>query len=281
MANKNSIENYEQKLYINGSEVLGVTDINGSYQINEDPIHIIGQGFTHQVRNGPMVGDFQLSKYYIGNDILLSYTGSESISGSIHYGDKSFGFENGYLTEYSLSCGVGQIPTATASIKAYGDIGSGINASGNEAIPEIQIANQGSIHINVNGFQSNRVSDFSYNIRANRVPVYGIGSPFPLDVHQQFPISQECSVTLEVFDYEVPSFKSFLSRPVSQDLIITLDNPISDSNIDKFILKDAKLSSQSLSSSAGNSMFVNLTYVAYINSPTRTIESDISSLHNF
>lgn len=279
MANKNSIENYEQKLYINEHEVLGVTDINGSYQINEDPIHIIGQGFTHQVKNGPMAGDFQLSKYYIGNDILLSYTGSESINGSIHYGDKSFGFEDGYLTEYSLSCAIGQIPTATASIKVYGDIGSGINASGSETIPEIQIANQGSIHINVNGFQTNRVSDFSYNVRVNRVPVYAIGSPFPVMVQHQFPIVQECSVTLEIFDYEIPSLRSFLKKPVSQELTITLDNPISNTNIDKFTLKHAKLLNQSLSSSVGNSMLVNLTYIDYINSPIRVIESDISSLH--
>lgn len=265
MANKSSISNYEQKLYIDGIEALGVTSIDGGYEISEDPIYILGKGFTYGVKQGAIVGSFQVSKYYIGDEILLSYTGDKAMNGSINYEGKTFGFEDAYLSEYSLSCGIGQIPTASAQLQVYGDIGSGIDHFGNEPVPEIQIPNQGSIQINVDGFESNRVSDFSYTMRMNRTPVYAIGSPFPITVHQQFPVIQECSFTLEIFDYEINQLKSSLIKPISQDLSISLNNPISDLNINTFTLKDAKLTNQSLNSTSDTVMIANLTYSAYIN----------------
>ena len=113
------------------------------------------------------LGYFNIQKYYIGKEPLLSYTGESPISGSINFDEKSFGFESGYLTEYSVSAGIGRIPESSASIVVYGDIGSGISASGSESHPAIEIPNQGSISLNATGYQSNRITDFSYSMRIN------------------------------------------------------------------------------------------------------------------
>lgn len=265
MANKSSISNYDQTLYIDGRAVSGVTSINGGYDINQEPIHILGKGFAFGVKQGPLVGSFDISKYYIGKEVLLNYTGDNPIKGSINYGDKTFGFEAGYLTEYSLSCGIGQIPSATASFQVYGDIGAGINAEGNTPHPQISIPNQGSIEIDLDGYLSNRITDFSFNMRMNRTPIYTIGSPFPILVNQVFPIIQECNFTMEVFDYEVHRLKEFLKSPIEQNISLTINNPIDNSHLDTFTLNKAKLLNESISSSSDNSLSVNLTYSAYIN----------------
>lgn len=265
MATKNAVLNYEQQFYLSGIPLSGVTNLNGSYSINENPINIIGKGFTYPVRQGAMVGNFSIQKYYIGQDPLLSYTGDHPISGSINFNDKSFGFESGYLTEYSVSAGIGRIPESNASIVVYGDIGSGIDAYGSMAHPKIEIPNQGSISLNATGYQSNRITDFSYSMRINRSPVYKIGSPFPVQVDRSFPISQEATFAIEVDDYEISRIQEYLIKPKQQKIVIELKNPINSSKIESFEIQKARLLSQSISSDSQDLMTVNLTYAGYIN----------------
>jgi hypothetical protein len=265
VANKNSIFNYEQQFYLSGILLSGVTDIAGGYSIEESPINIIGHGYTYPAAQGPMVGNFSISKYFIGEDPILNYTGNHSISGSINYGDKSFGFESGYLNEYSFSANIGSIPQSQANIVVYGDIGSGIDASGSNSHPEIQIANQGSISLDVEGYQTNRITSFAYNLRIDRSPVYKIGSPFPVQVDTSFPIVQEVSLVLEVSDFELNTMNKHLIKPTQQDINISINNPINETNIETFTVKKARLSNSSLQSTTSDSMTFNLQYIGYIN----------------
>lgn len=247
----------------------GVVGIDGGYQINESPINIIGKGYSFPVRQGPLVGNFNISKYYIGEEILLNYIDDTPISGSINYSDSSFGFESGYLTEYSLSAGIGQIPTANASIVVYGDIGSGINAYGDKAHPQVQIPNQGSISLNTHGFSSNRVSSFNYSIRINREPIYAIGSAFPVQVHTQFPIYQELNVSIEVDDLQINTFKDYIKSPIQKDIELIIDNPINSSNIQTITMSNAKLLNQSINTQSDDVLIANLSYQGYINRSDR------------
>lgn len=243
----------------------GVTDVGGGYNIDESQINIIGQGYQYPIRQGPLVGNFNINKYYIGKDVLLNYTGKDSFSASINYGDASFGFESGYLSEYSVSAGIGQIPQASASIITYGDFGSGVTSEGVQPNPLIQIPNQGSITLNTDGYENNRISNFSYTVRVNRQPLYKIGSPFPVQVDIQYPIFQEISVSMEINDYEVDNITSYLTSPKQKDISISFKNPINDHEIETFEIKNSRLLSQSISSSSDDVLSVNLTYNGYIN----------------
>lgn len=265
MANKNSVFNYEQQFYISGVLLSGVTSVEGGYSISESPINIIGKGHTYPVRQGPLVGNFSINKYYIGEDLLLNYTGDHPISGSINYGEKSFGFESGFLTEYSFSAGMGSIPQVRASIDVYGDIGSGISASGNNIHPAIEIPNQGSITVDVSGYQTNRVTEMSYTLRINRDPIYTIGSAFPVQVDRSFPIVQEATFSMDVDEYEVKKMTDYLLSPEQQDINFSFKNPINQNQIQNFEIKNARLSSTSVSSSSEDLMSVSLTYIGYIN----------------
>lgn len=265
VVDKNSISNYEQQFYLSGILLSGVTSIDGSYAVQESPINIIGQGHVYPVMQGPLVGNFSISKYFIGEDPLLNYTGDHPISGSINYGDKSFGFESGYLNEYSFSASMGSIPQVQAGIVVYGDIGSGIDASGVNAHPPIEIPNQGSISLNVSGYQTNRITNFSFTTRIDRTPIYKIGSPFPVQVDRSFPITQEANFTIEVSDFELKKMNEYLIKPSQQDIEISLSNPIDNSTIETFTIKNARLANQGLRSSSEDLMSVNLQYIGYIN----------------
>lgn len=265
MANKNAVSSYEQRFYVSGVLLSGVTTLEGGYSVEESPINILGKGYTYPVRQRPLVGNFNIGKYYIGKEPLLNYTGDSPMSGSINYGDKSFGFESGYLTQYSISASISSIPTATASISVYGDIGSGISASGDYGHPPVQIPNQGSISINSEGYQSNRVTNFSYTMRIDRVPQYKIGSPFAFQVDRACPMMQEASFSLEVDDLEMKKMREYLISPSQQDLEIKFSNPINDNEIETFHIKNARLVDRTISANNSDILTAELRYRGYIN----------------
>ena len=269
MATKNALFNYEQTFYLNGILLSGVTDINGSYSISQEPINIIGKGYVYPAKQGNMIGNFSIQKYYIGDEPLLDYIDKTPIKGSINYGNKSIGFDNGFLTEYSFSAGIGQIPQAQASINVYGDLGQGITAEGNNLNPDIQIPNQGSILINAKDYETNRVSRFQYTIRINRNPLYKIGSTSPVQVDIQYPIFQEANLTFDFNDYEFTKFRDFIKKPYQQDLNIVLNNPIDNSRIETFTIKNARIVNHSIQSSSTDLVTVNVTYNGYINKSDR------------
>jgi hypothetical protein len=269
MATKNALFNYEQQFYLNNTLLSGVTNIDGSYSVSQEPINIIGKGYVYPVRQGPMVGNFSIQKYYVGKDPLLNYIGEVPIKASINYGEQSIGFNNGFLTEYSFSAGIGQIPQAQASINVYGDIGKGISAKGSTRQPDIQIPNQGSILINSKNYETNRVSRFDYTIRINRNPVYKIGTVEPVQVNTQYPIFQELSLEMDLNDYELTKLKDFIKKPYQQDLNIILNNPVNNSLIEEFTIKNARIVSHSFNSANAENTTVNLTYNGYINREDR------------
>jgi len=269
VATKNAVLNYEQQFYLSGIPLSGVTSLDGGYSIDESSVNIIGKGHTYPVARGPLVGNFRISKYYIGNEPLLNYTGDNAISGSINYYNeskpnvKNFGFTSGYLTEYSVSAGIGRIPETRSSM--YGDIGSGINASGSNSHPKIEIPNQGSISLNATGYQTNRVTDFTYTLRIDRSPVYKIGDPFPVQVDRTFPLTQEATFSLDVHDFEVNKIQEYLISPKQQTINLEFKNPINSSKIESFTINKARLLSQSIRSSTNDVLKVQLRYIGYIN----------------
>ena len=265
MATKNALFNYEQKFYINGILLSGVTDIDGSYSVSQEPINIIGKGYTYPVKQGSMIGNFNIKKYYIGDDPLLKYIDETPIKASINYGDKSIGFDQGFLTEYSFSAGIGQIPQAQASINVYGNLGAGISAEGSNPQPDVEIPNQGSILLNSKDYETNRVSRFDYTIRINRNPLYKIGSTEPVQVDIQYPLFQEVNLQMDLNDYELTKFKDFIKKPYQQDINIILNNPIDNSRIDTFTIKNARIVSHSFNSTSTDNTTLTVAYNGYIN----------------
>ena len=115
--------NYEQKFFIDNYEVSGVTAIDGGYQINEEPLNVLGHGYFDSLVTEPLQGNFSIERSLITRDPLLNYTGEIGFNGGIYYNGTSFDFVSGYLQDYSVSCAVGAIPSVSADIAVYGNIG--------------------------------------------------------------------------------------------------------------------------------------------------------------
>ena len=130
-----SYSNYEQTIVVNGYALSGVTNIDGSYGISEKPIKVAGVGFIDALIEKPLEGNFSISRQMVGFDPLLEtnilgkYSFDENnLSGVILYDDnsKGFGFKNGRINSYSISCSVGQIPEIQTDITVYGELGKNV-----------------------------------------------------------------------------------------------------------------------------------------------------------
>lgn len=134
-----SFSNYEQRVIINNDELRGVQSVDGSYSINQKAINIAGVGFVDSIVNSPMVGNFSISRKMTGADPLLVKNSlnkyrfdEEDFTGVILYdkGDKGFGFTQGRVSSYSVTCNAGEIPEMQTNITVYGNMGANTVSGG-------------------------------------------------------------------------------------------------------------------------------------------------------
>lgn len=277
MSKSLSTSSNEISFIVNGYQLSGVTDVDGSYSITETPINVLGYGYVISELSSPFVGSFNVSRNMVSKDVILPYTGDDYFNGSIVYKDKNFGFTSGYLTNYSIACAVGEIPIISNSISAFGDMGGEVlevDALDSKKLrtvtqnhPAIEIPQQGSISINCSGSSSNRVSRFNYSVSCQREPIYGIGTTYPIQIQSKYPVEIDATFTLEIDDYESAKVRKYLTSPCKErdDIEITISDPSDDSIIESYKIHNASLIGESINSSYGKETSVELSYKGYVN----------------
>jgi hypothetical protein len=243
---KNAVPSYEQKFFTHSEiggitknyEISGIQNISAGYDLSQNTVDVLGAGFTQSVYDGPLEGDFSFSRQYVvAVDPILEHTGDHSISGSLIYSSdlndtspKVFGFDSGYLTDYTVSCAVGDTPSVDCSFRTFGRFGSGIaqgdldfsgrNTSlSTDSFNALVFANQGSItcgysngpEIDLN--TTNRVTQVTQSYSIPRSPLYALtqktnnnltgGANFvPVEVLASYPIEVTTDMTIGVDDFE-------------------------------------------------------------------------------
>lgn len=308
---------YDQSFYIDGTKIVGVQSVNGSYSISEKPINIIGYGHVDNffnktcnpdtekeyprslaVVNSPLQGSFSVESMLISEDFFMPKIGDHAIVGSLFYGPNAsyYGFSDGYITSHTVNCTIGQIPTTSTQFTVYGEQGGspdyiiqeqdrgritqeteyGIvdedsyltdiphNATGKAEFPDIGIPNQGSIYIQCTGAESNRVTSFTHTVNVQHDAIYAVGENKPVQVDVVWPITTQTNFTLEVDKYKYQKLREYLVNPVVQDISIKIDDCFGN-NIENYNIGEARLLSESMSSSVEGRLTVDLTYTSYIN----------------
>lgn len=210
---------YDQTVYIGGRKLDYVTEVDGSYSHTVRPINIMGQGAIKNVVAAIPQGDFSITRTMVAEDFMRLYTGIDSfIRGSINYGDKVFGFNQGSLNSYSYSVNYGEPPVANYGITVYGDIGSGLyinslnstaigdpstlNAVGSNKDAPLKVPLPSMINITCRGSTTNRVTSFDFSTQINKHEIWKINSTSPFQIKTKWPIEVVTNITLEVDDYQ-------------------------------------------------------------------------------
>lgn len=227
MKNKSQAQ-YEQSVFLEGVKLKGVTSVDGSYTHSVKPINVLGQGAIKTVVADVPQADFSISRNLAFADIFNPFTGVVSkLRGSLNYGNKVFGFENGYLSSYSYGVSYGEVPQTNVGIKVYGDIGSGmylsnssnpqfvgvdgtLNATGDYSDADDIPIYPANIVLTCRNSSTNRVKSFSFSTNINYDVIYGVNSMLPLQVSIKYPIEVSVDFTLEIDDYETKRMTDML-----------------------------------------------------------------------
>jgi len=192
MFNVYSIEN--QNFYLNDSLVSGIKSFNVGIDLKVIPQISINDSINY-TKDGLPVAEFDLSYILSDSDRFLPYTGINSFSGRVEYGDRYVTFTDGYLTNYSLNYRLGEYPTVDIKGVIFNWPGSQISFSPKPInLNTFNVGDPFFIDTNIGIFTTNRLQSFGINIDVNRIPNYTIGNYLPDTVYIQYPIKQEVNL---------------------------------------------------------------------------------------
>ena len=199
--------NYDSRLFLEGEEVSGINAVDFSYSNSVSTINPLGFSNGVTTGNGETQQNFSFSRDLVYKSVVASgvggsssFTGANNLSGSIHYNGESYGFQSGYLNNWSINCAVGAPVKENCSFVVYDEMRSGASASGSVAAPSLSIPSQGSITANCDNSSTNRVIGFDYAVTCNRKPYYSIGNKGPTEVKFIPPLNITAAIQLEVDD---------------------------------------------------------------------------------
>jgi hypothetical protein len=266
MSKTASTSSYDVSFIVEGYQLSGVTDVDGSYSITETPINVLGFGYSTPTLTAPFQGDFNINRNMVSKDALLPYTGDVHLNGAIKYKGKTFGFTSGYLSNYSISCAVGQVPSISNQVTVLGEIvPTGMSFPITETHPAIQIPQQVTISIYCTCASTNRVSSFSYSVSSPREPIYALNDSFPVQVNLNYPLEIDANFTLEIDDYEAREVMDYLVDHNKDTIEILIKNPSDNSVIESYSITNPELIGESIAASNGSDVSIELSYKGYQN----------------
>jgi len=263
--------NYDSRLFLEGQEVSGINSVDFGYSNSPNVINPLGYDKGVTTIGGPVEQSFSFTRDLVSASLIASgiaggasFTGANSLSGSIHYADNSYGFQDGYLTNWSVSCAVGSPVKEQASFVVYDEMGTGVSASGSSAAPSITVPSQGSITATCDNSSTNRVIGFDYSVTCKRKPYYTIGSEGPSEVKFIPPLDVRASVQLEVDEAFLESGRSFLNTGKSSKSVdLRIDSRDAGTVLLDATVPNACLVGERLTASADGSLRLTLDYMGH------------------
>jgi len=266
-----------EKLTINGSGIQGVQSVSVQYDsAGGRPLSNLGINTIQYAPEGPQTATLnvntllthQLPTSYNGpKDTLQNFTGDLNFSGIIDYGDKQLYFTDTYLESYAVSCGIGDVPTTSTTSIIYGDLKTGAFSSfvqSSPVLPTLNIPSYNSMEINLDEFNTNRVSSFSVEIATPRVPIYPVGIDRPTGVIAGTPIEVNVNFVVDVDDYEIKNMRFVPDQTTFRNATITLNKNNSDVELLKYSFDNMLLTSESFQASVEGNAGVNFNLRSFI-----------------
>ena len=264
---KRFVHNEDQAFFLNGYQLSGIASLNASYSIPTEDNNFLGYvGPADLFQSGPGVASISFKRYMVSSDKKITeLIGDEDgFDGGLSYNDKQFNFKDGYISSYSCSFAVDQIPETTVSVSAYGEVGPEVNISEKEDDEKMLfIPTSSGISLDCDGRSTNRVSSFSFSMSVEMKPYYKIGSIFPCEVVTHYPIKQDVTIKFEVDDYDTRNLYDYIRTGIHfENIKITLKEHCNADNDRKieYIFRNAHIISMDLATDTDNNTSIEVKY---------------------
>jgi len=261
------IRREEQKLAVNGTGVNGVQSLNFGYESTAQPISTLGHKNMIYAPSSPQTASISAESLLVYDDFFLEFTGAIPFSGQIDYKNKKVQFTEAYLSSYSSSCSIGEIPTLGMQAEVYGELGTGEFFTPSSSSPHdttVQTAGYNSINIDLDEFNTNRVMSYSLDIQTPRTPIYDFVGRTPAEVVSDSPLDITLQFNIQPDDYEIKNMRFVPEQTVFQDTTITLKKNNSNIELLKYSFNDMLLVSESFQGGATDNASIDFALTSFI-----------------
>ena len=229
-----------EKITINGSGIQGVQSVSAQYESVARPLNNLGVTEIQYAPQGAQTANLQVNTLFTHTlspsapstslNIMQNFTGDNAFSGVVDYGSKKFIFTEGYMETFSCSCGIGEIPQINTSSIIYGEFGTGdlTNLPTDSYPGSLNIPSYSSMEVNLDEFNTNRMTSFSVDIATPRIPIYALDNDKPTNVIAGTPVEVNVNFSLDVDDYEIKNMRFVPDQTVFENTTLTLKKNDSD-----------------------------------------------------
>lgn len=213
----------DSALYVNGVGISGIQSMTVSQQTPTRQVSTsLGLGWAFAsapINRSVSINRIMITSPESGSRILSMDTDVVGVpfSGAIDdpVPDQSISFRSGYVNSFSLSCGIGEIPTTSSSISVYGLYARSGEHLGNTGALIESIAAPTTETISVYGEEwlNDRITNFSVEKNIKVEPVYGFSNnelDQVIDIKILNPIEVEVSFEYEVDEGSMESSGQFV-----------------------------------------------------------------------
>ena len=182
------------------------------------------------------------------------------------YGSKKFIFTEGYMETFSCSCGIGEIPQINTSSIIYGEFGTGdlTNLPTDSYPGSLNIPSYSSMEVNLDEFNTNRMTSFSVDIATPRIPIYALDNDKPTNVIAGTPVEVNVNFSLDVDDYEIKNMRFVPDQTVFENTTLTLKKNDSDITLLTYSFDNMLLTSESFQGGTDSNAVVNFNLRSFI-----------------
>lgn len=271
-----NIERDNQFLLLDGNLIHGAQDLKLDIENPIENIRTLGLNREVYSLIGPKISQANLTANLISDDQLSYLTGETGINlfvfnerGSV---EENFGLEFGFLTSYSLSYDVGNLPAISTAFDFFGKAG----VFDESMIENLHYKNQfegfpssnptgifreivdGCTDISMNEFNSNALLSYNISINCPRSPIYAINKKNPIKILHA-PIQVSVDLNIEVNDIEFKNNFSYPTSTQNKNISISINdknnNLVKNFNFGSMVLKN-----QSIDYSNNKSLGLSLKY---------------------
>ena len=256
-----------QKLAVNGTGVNALQSLSFGYETTAAPISTLGLEKVIYAPNSPQTASIQANSLMVYDDFFVGFTGELPFSGQIEYKNEKVEFTEAYLTSYSSSCSIGEIPSTSMSAEIYGEMGTGNYVDFDSITPhdtELKIAGYNSISIDLDEAVSNRVNSYSIDIQSPRTPVYAFNDKTPSEVVSDSPLNVTLQFSIDADDYKIKNMRFVPEETVFKNVNVEINKNNSAENIKTFSFDNMLLVSEQYQSDNNGNVEIDFTLVGTI-----------------
>jgi len=275
----------KQLLFLGKERVIGIRSFLSTPEFGLEPDTYLGIG-NNNIHFSPkkeQISSFSINSLLLNKDFFISNVTGLNLAnvyvlkdaGDL---DSCYSVLSGSFESYQCNYSIGNIPNVTVNFIAYQDAGKiptgnmthdqvddlKFISTGDHRVTGVFIPYGNSIELNIDEFETNRVQSFSIKIGTKKIPIYKMGSKFPIKLDFSAPISVECTFNFEQGDYIPMAQRSASQNKTTKDLNLVIKDYESDYVVTRYNFNNLTLVSESLGDNLGENTIINQVYQGVI-----------------